>query len=69
MDNTNTRSDQPTDDGTLATPNRELLVYRRPIDEPKLWTAERAAPSLVTPREQDEAELPEEVLAHLANIR
>jgi len=122
-----------TDDGALATPNGELLVYRRPIDGPKLRTAEefcgddheqyvsvsaalyrdlvgtdveklaywdgeavrvhahdaqgrlrtgagdpgvvtdsvaaeRAASSLATPREQDEAELPEEVLDHLANI-
>jgi len=30
--------------------------------------AERAGPSLATPREQDEAELPDEVLNHLANI-
>jgi hypothetical protein len=30
--------------------------------------AERAASSLATPREQDEEELPEEVLDHLANI-
>ena len=118
---------------TFTAPNGELLVYRRPIDGPKLQTArefcgddheqyvsvsaalyrdlvgtdveklaywdgeavrvhahdaqgrlrtgtgepgvvtdriaaERAESSLATPREQDEAELPEEVLDHLANI-
>ena len=124
---------QPADDGSFATPDGELLVYRRPIDGPKLQTAEtfcgddykryvsvsaalyrdlvgtdveklaywddeavrvhahdaqgrlrtgsgdpavvtdrvaadRAEPSLATPRDQDEEELPEEVLEHLANI-
>ncbi len=128
-----TESDDPRDDGVFVAPGGESLTYRRPIDGPKLRTAEeycgedyeryvgdsaalyrdlggtavekvalwrgdavrvvahdaqgrlrtgtedpavvtdridaaRDGPSLATPRDQDEEELPDEVLEHLANI-